>query len=193
MTVLFSRNTAKPRDIAKSTQGNLYEDDTNRIVVRLLRGPRHGIGTTVIVVIVVVVIIVAAGAYLLASTGSKNTTSSTTQSTSQTTTTSSTSAPVSTTIVIIPQGASQGANFSPSSITVVVGVNNTIEWEDQDTGAPHNVYFTSMPTGASIPTNANTPTLSAGQNYTVTLTTPGSYHYECQFHNWMQATVTVVS
>jgi plastocyanin len=33
-----------------------------------------------------------------------------------------------------------------------------------------------------------------GDTYTVTLTTPGTYDYECQFHaSWMLGVITVVA
>jgi plastocyanin len=122
------------------------------------------------------------------STSSTSTTTTTTNSTTSTSSSSPTGA-----IDIIPQGASEGTNFSPAKFTVVIGVNNTITWEDQDSGAPHNVYFTSVPTGATNPNPANVPTLVKGSNYSVTLTVPGTYDFECQFHTaWMQGVITVV-
>jgi plastocyanin len=95
--------------------------------------------------------------------------------------------------IIIPQGAggAQQANFCPPNATIVIGVNNTVTWADQDTSAPHNIYFTMIPAGASQP--ATSPTLMSGDSFSVTLTTPGTYHYECQFHpGWMQGVLTVV-
>jgi plastocyanin len=92
--------------------------------------------------------------------------------------------------VYLPLGAGgpQQNNFSPSSLTVASGT--TITFVDQDTDAPHNIYFTLIPAGASQP--ATSPTLTNGDTYTVTLTTPGTYHFECQFHpGWMQATIVV--
>ena len=96
--------------------------------------------------------------------------------------------------VFLPQGASTGLNFSPSTLTVASGT--TITFMDQDTGAPHTVWFTSVPAGATNPNTAGGQssyyTLTAGDSVTFTLTTPGVYHYECQFHTgWMQATITV--
>jgi plastocyanin len=107
-------------------------------------------------------------------------------------TTSTGSASVNT--VILPQGASAGLNFAPSTLTVASGT--TITFADQDTGAPHNVWFTSVPTGATNPNTAagqsSYYTMTAGDSVSFTLTTPGVYHYECQFHTgWMQATITV--
>jgi cytochrome c oxidase subunit 2 len=109
-------------------------------------------------------------------------------STSSTTSTSITGP---TATVYLPQGAggTQQLNFSPSTLTVAAGT--TIIFTDQDTDAPHNVYFTSVPAGASIPSNPS-QTLMKGDTYAVTLTVPGTYHYECQFHpGWMQATIVV--
>lgn len=97
--------------------------------------------------------------------------------------------------VYLPQGAGGPPqnNFSPASITVKAGT--TITFVDEDTDAPHNVYFTSVPSGATNPNpSGGPPTLTDGDSYTVTLTTPGTYHYECQFHpGWMQATIVVTS
>lgn len=93
--------------------------------------------------------------------------------------------------VYIPKGAGSGANFSPASTTVASGT--TINFIDQDAVAPHNVYFTSVPTGAANPNpSGGPPTLTKGETYSVTLTTPGTYKYDCQFHSgWMQATIVV--
>jgi plastocyanin len=69
---------------------------------------------------------------------------------------------------------------------------------DQDSLAPHNVWFTSIPQGATNPNSAdNQQTLYAiqkGQSVSYTLTTPGTYSYVCQFHqSWMTGTITVTS
>jgi plastocyanin len=54
----------------------------------------------------------------------------------------------------------------------------------------HNVAFTSVPSGATTP--GVSPNLNKGSTYQVTLTTPGVYKYECQYHSgWMQGTITV--
>jgi plastocyanin len=89
-------------------------------------------------------------------------------------------------------GADQSLNFQPSSVTVVVGVNNTINFVDQDSqsGAPHNVHWLTQPSGASA---QDSPlTMTAGQTFTVTLTVPGTYTYDCSIHpSWMKGTITV--
>src|SRR5208282_5660122 len=96
--------------------------------------------------------------------------------------------------IIIPAGVGehQGSlNFQPSSITVASGT--TITWVNDDTTSIHNVYFLTMPAGATVSTNpspnSNTWTNNA---FSVTLTVAGTYSYECQYHNgWMQGTITV--
>lgn len=113
-----------------------------------------------------------------------------------TTATGTSSSPV----VIMPQGigSDQNLNFQPSTIHLVVGVNNTIVFKDEDTTAPHNVWFTSVPSGATNPNTAAGQTsfyqLNNGDSVSYTLSTPGTYSYECQFHStWMHGTITVTS
>ncbi len=91
--------------------------------------------------------------------------------------TSPQTAPV-TVIVNMPAGVASNAalNFQPATITVVIGVNNTIKWVNQDT-VPHTVSSTSGPSQFG-----NDGTIAAGGSYTVTLTTAGTYHYQCNLH-----------
>ncbi len=106
--------------------------------------------------------------------------------TTQTTTTaSSPSGPV----VSIPSGAGMqmvdgGMYYSPSTITVVIGVNNTVTWINND-DVPHTVTAT----GGSF----NSGNLNAGQTWSHTFTTPGTYAYYCAYHQWMTGTVVVKS
>src|SRR5208282_838991 len=57
-------------------------------------------------------------------------------------------------VVVLPQGAGgvEKLNFNPASMTVSSGT--TIEFIDQDNSAPHNVYFTAVPSGATNPNGA---------------------------------------
>ena len=95
---------------------------------------------------------------------------------------------------MIPQGAGSGKNFDPSTVTVPSGT--TVTFQDQDSLAPHNVWFTSVPSGATNPNTAanqaNGYEILKGQSVSYTLTTPGTYDYVCQFHqSWMTGTITV--
>jgi plastocyanin len=149
--------------------------------------------TTVGAVIVIVVILIIAGAYFaLSAAPSTSTTANSSGNVSTTGATSSTGGASGSSTITIPQGAGTGLNFSPSSLTVSSGT--TITWVDHDTSATHNVYFTSVPSGASTPSPNPSPNLNNGNTFSVTLTTPGTYHYECQYHSgWMQGTITVTS
>ncbi len=82
-------------------------------------------------------------------------------------------------------GSNQQLNFSPVTITVVVGVNNTITWTNDDT-VIHNVDFSTVPTGSTVAAGTTSPNMKNGQTYTITLTTPGTYTYACDYHAWMR-------
>jgi len=66
----------------------------------------------------------------------------------------------STVMVAMPSGASVGPSafpgFSPANVTVVIGVNNTVTWTNDDS-ADHTVYSTSIPTGASAFSDGENP------------------------------------
>ncbi len=91
--------------------------------------------------------------------------------------------------MIIPSGAGNGANFSPSSLTVAPGT--TITFTNDDTGVTHNIDFTSVPGGSTVAPGTTSPNLKGGNSYSITLTTPGTYTYVCDYHNWMKGTITV--
>ncbi|MDA4134261.1 MAG: plastocyanin/azurin family copper-binding protein [Thaumarchaeota archaeon] len=80
-------------------------------------------------------------------------------------------------------------NFSPATLNVAPGT--TITFVDQDSSAVHNVDFTSGPSGAALPPTS--PSLMNGQTFVVTLTTPGTYTYHCDYHTWMLGTITVTA
>lgn len=106
--------------------------------------------------------------------------------------TSVTSVPTGVVVVIMPEGVGTNTklNFDPANITVVVGVNNTILWKDEDNTAPyHTVTSTSVPSGAP---SFNSGNLADGQTFELTLSVPGVYHYYCIYHYWMVGTITVL-
>lgn len=131
-----------------------------------------------------------------ASSSSTTTTTSSSSSTATSTSTSTSTSSGSSTsaagaTITIPQGAGTGKNFSPNTLTVTAGT--TITFVDDDSLATHNVYFTSMPSGATISPNPS-PDLIKGDSFTVTLTVPGTYNFVCQYHSsWMTGTITVTS
>ena len=91
-------------------------------------------------------------------------------------------------IIILPNGVGtdQSLNFQPPIVTVVIGVNNTLEWVDQDP-VPHTV--TSL---SGAPSPFDSKTLTKGDTFIFTFPVPGTYLYNCQFHpGYMRGTVTV--
>lgn len=76
--------------------------------------------------------------------------------------------------------------FSPQNVTVIIGVNNTVQWTNLDT-APHTV--TSV---AGSPTSFNSGAIATNGTFVYQFTQPGVYNYYCTFHpGWMKGTVTV--
>ncbi|HZW55738.1 MAG TPA: cupredoxin domain-containing protein [Nitrososphaerales archaeon] len=73
--------------------------------------------------------------------------------------------------------------YSPSTITVVIGVNNTVTWVNDDQ-APHTVTDTGV---------FDSGIVAAGGSWTHTFTTPGTYQYKCTIHPWMTGTIIVKS
>ncbi len=92
--------------------------------------------------------------------------------------------------IIMPSGVGSNTalDFSPANATVVVGVNNTVVWTNEDT-ASHTVVSKQVPAGAA---SFSSPILAAGAKFNVTLTVPGTYLYFCSLHPaWMQARIVV--
>lgn len=91
--------------------------------------------------------------------------------------------------ITIPKGtgATQSLNFNPGNVTLVIGVNNTVVWTNDD-NALHTVTSSSVPAGAP---SFNDASLNPGQSFIVTFTTPGTYQYHCSIHSWMRGTIVV--
>jgi len=101
----------------------------------------------------------------------------------------------STVVVSIPNGAGGGPSaapgFNPENITVVIGVNNTVMWTNNDTagtGTSHTVAPKSQPSGS---TWSVSPNISPGKTYSFTFTVPGTYDYYCTYHAWMVGSIRV--
>jgi plastocyanin len=77
--------------------------------------------------------------------------------------------------------------FSPAALTVPAGT--TVTWTNQDT-LPHTVVSdatTLFQVGAIF----TSPSLSQGQKFSYTFSTPGTVTYHCSVHPFMGGTVTV--
>jgi hypothetical protein len=104
------------------------------------------------------------------------------------------------TVIRIPKGASSvepsGFNFTfltspkfqyPVNLTVTIGVNNTVEWVNDDSVA-HTVSAFIAPQGASV---FNSGLIEPGKTFSATLTVPGVYKYTCLWHQWLAGQITV--
>jgi plastocyanin len=97
--------------------------------------------------------------------------------------------------VVMPSGVNlnHNLNFAPSTIVLVIGVNNSVTWMNQDT-TDHTVTFSVAPAGvtlSSISASDVPPGTSFGP---ISFTVAGTYNYHCQFHpGWMRGTIIVKS
>jgi len=86
-----------------------------------------------------------------------------------------------------PPGYSSGQKttygFTPDTITVVIGINNTIYWTNNDAA----IHTATSDTAGVF----DTGNIDQGTSAQVTLTTPGTYTYHCTYHAWMQGTIIV--
>jgi len=101
-------------------------------------------------------------------------------------TTATTPTSPSTSLVTILPGAAypNSTGFSPPTITVVIGVNNTVEWVNNDT-APHTVTATDR--------SFDSGNMNPADTWTYTFTQSGTYTYTCSYHPWMKGTVIVLA
>jgi len=151
--------------------------------------------------IIVVIVAIASASILYAtfamngspttSRSSSTTTNGSTGTTSMATTTSTvvsdSTARSAKVVVNIAAGAhsqSQAQNFVPSHLVVVIGVNNTVQWNNND-NSPHTV--------TSDGNIFDSGAIASGSTFSFTFTTPGNYSYHCSIHPWMKASVLVLS
>jgi plastocyanin len=117
--------------------------------------------------------------------GSTSTPSQSTNSTTTTNATSTISINGTSVTVDIPSGtgSNESLDYTPSSITLVVGINNTVTFVNQDS-VTHSVTANdgSFNSGDIIP----------GQTWTHTFAA-GTYSYHCIYHDWMHGNITVLA
>jgi plastocyanin len=104
--------------------------------------------------------------------------------TMKTSTTTVSQAPHSVAVSIVSDAGTNTSSkgFSPDNIILVLGVNNTVVWTNNDS-APHTVTANDG--------SFNSGNLAPGQSFAYTFTSPGTYTYHCTYHPWMVASVTV--
>lgn len=98
-------------------------------------------------------------------------------------------APQSSTIIPVSVDAGAGVNvnlpgYTPTDITVVIGINNTVKWTNND-NMPHTVTASDG--------SFDSGKLNPGATFAYTFTKAGVYDYLCSYHNWMHGTVTVLT
>ena len=97
--------------------------------------------------------------------------------------------------VSMPNGAAV-LNFSPDSITIIMGINNTVQWTNQDS-VQHTVVVCPVGGGQLCSPSAavaSSSFLSHGDTFEVVLNETGVYHYYCSIHSaTMRGTITVVA
>jgi len=86
-------------------------------------------------------------------------------------------------VSIFPGAASYATGYDPDNVTVVIGVNNTVIWTNND-NEPHTVTATDG--------SFDSGNMSPGATFTYTFTKPGIYTYICTYHPWMHGYVTVI-
>ena len=104
-----------------------------------------------------------------------------------TTTTTTTSTNASNPHIDIEYGSAANTTstyYSPPTITVVIGKNNTVTWVNQDI-APHTV--------TADDGSFDSGNLNPGYSWSYVFTTPGTYTYHCIYHPWMHGTIIVKS
>lgn len=141
---------------------------------------RRAIGKGIVAIAVVAVVVVAGAFVFLASanTGAPN------AGVCASSSTGGQPVPVS-----IYSGSSNSANppgYTPDSMTLVIGANNTVTWTNNDS-VHHTVTTTSAPSGGSF----DSGNMNAGATCTHTFTIPGTYQYDCTYHTWMTGTIVV--
>jgi len=79
-------------------------------------------------------------------------------------------------------GKPSSKGFTPGTITIVLGVNSTVVWTNNDT-QPHTVTAD----GGSFDSGY----LASGATFTYSFGAAGTYTYHCTYHPWMTGTVIV--
>ncbi len=79
-----------------------------------------------------------------------------------------------------------GGPFNPRNITVVIGVNNTITWTNDDPKSEHHTV-----TARSSTALLNSGDMGPGAAFTCTFATPGTYNYYCVYHPLQFGTIIV--
>lgn len=105
--------------------------------------------------------------------------------------------------VIIPQGAgdpSSGKNYEPQYIRVIIGVNNTVKWINDDIATSSIFadnqndpdFFNATNTQTNLPNYKLPNNLRPGESFEYVFTHVGYFGYHSEPHPWMRGWVTVL-
>ena len=89
--------------------------------------------------------------------------------------------------VVMPAGVggNNKLNFDPPVVTVYLGFNKTVTWDNQDT-TKHTV--------TANDNSFNSGNINPGASWTYTFNLPGTYNCYCIYHAaWVKGTVVVVA
>lgn len=97
--------------------------------------------------------------------------------------------PQSSTVIQVSIDPGSGTNvnlpgYTPTNLTIVIGVNNTVEWTNNDI-MPHTV--------TARDGSFDSGNINPGGTFVYTFTRVDVYQYTCSYHNWMHGTVNVVT
>jgi plastocyanin len=186
MIIIITEN----RDYALNNSARIVSVDLK--FSRMKKSSLQAISYVVPLIIVVVLIIAFAAGYF-AGTGTGSVTKYVTLTSTTTVSTSATLNPTCVTLgncpssyVYIAYGASKntgGLVINPENITVIVGVNNTVTWENLDT-------VTQTITGAN--NLFTSPALAPGHSFSYTFTNTGTFGYSSPTYPWVKGFVTVL-
>ncbi|MGA2874625.1 MAG: cupredoxin domain-containing protein [Nitrososphaerales archaeon] len=87
-------------------------------------------------------------------------------------------------IIIPDDGGYPYAQYTPQVITVVIGVNNTVTWTNQD------VLVHDILTASGL---FHSGDMATGSTYTFTFTQAGTYPYYCSYHPSMGGVIIVLN
>lgn len=102
-------------------------------------------------------------------------------------------------VIIIPKGAAvppkgwsrglvfEAAYFDPPQVRVVINVNNTIRWVNNDEVA-HTSTSLEVPKGAA---GFDSGLIAPSSGFTTKLNVPGRYVYYCTLHPWAGGVIIV--
>lgn len=100
------------------------------------------------------------------------------------------------TTVLIPTGSEDPQselNYEPQTVTVVLGVNNTVLWINQSPTTANTLTTDNFREGQQVPNAFQSSILMPEQSWEHTFTQAGTYGYHGDPHPWQKGTVIVLS